>query len=224
MQETWVQSLGGEYPLEKGKATHSNILVWRIPWTVKSMVSQRVGHDWATFTSLDTFGLSWSFSGKEYACNAGDADSTPGLGKPPREGNSNPLQYSYLENSRERETWWATQSMGSQKSWAWLSNQQPQWQLGTFESQNWICRPFLLSLFLHIQPLGQLWQTIHSLLFISELLCIPLPWPRVPFSISSFPHTCASYVVLYFRSKLTSFGLFIVLPLLIYHFITFSIV
>ena len=34
MLETWVQSLGGEYPLEKGKATHSNILVWRIPWTV----------------------------------------------------------------------------------------------------------------------------------------------------------------------------------------------
>ena len=34
MQETWVQSLGWEDPLEKGKATHSNILAWRIPWTV----------------------------------------------------------------------------------------------------------------------------------------------------------------------------------------------
>ena len=34
MQETWVQSLGREDPLEKGKATHSTILVWRIPWTV----------------------------------------------------------------------------------------------------------------------------------------------------------------------------------------------
>ena len=33
MQETWVQSLGGEDPLEKGMATHSNILAWRIPWT-----------------------------------------------------------------------------------------------------------------------------------------------------------------------------------------------
>ena len=30
----WVRSLGWEDPLEKGKATHSNILVWRIPWTV----------------------------------------------------------------------------------------------------------------------------------------------------------------------------------------------
>ena len=36
MQETWVQSLGGEDPLEKEIATHSNILTWRIPWTEKS--------------------------------------------------------------------------------------------------------------------------------------------------------------------------------------------
>ena len=33
-QETWVRSLGWEDPLEKGKATHSSILAWRIPWTV----------------------------------------------------------------------------------------------------------------------------------------------------------------------------------------------
>ena len=33
MQETWVQSLGGEDALEKGMATHSSILAWRIPWT-----------------------------------------------------------------------------------------------------------------------------------------------------------------------------------------------
>ena len=32
VQETWVQSLGQEDPLEKEKATHSNILAWRIPW------------------------------------------------------------------------------------------------------------------------------------------------------------------------------------------------
>ena len=34
MRETWVGSLGWEDPLEKGKATHSSILAWRIPWTV----------------------------------------------------------------------------------------------------------------------------------------------------------------------------------------------
>ena len=34
MCETWVQSLGWEDPLEKGKAIHSRILAWRIPWTI----------------------------------------------------------------------------------------------------------------------------------------------------------------------------------------------
>ena len=43
--QIWVRSLGWEDPLEKGKATHSSILAWRIPWTVQSMASQRVGHD-----------------------------------------------------------------------------------------------------------------------------------------------------------------------------------
>ena len=50
MQETQVQSLGWEDPLEKGMATHSSILAWRIPWTeepgrLQSMGSQRVGYD-----------------------------------------------------------------------------------------------------------------------------------------------------------------------------------
>ena len=36
MQETLVQSLGGEYPLEKEMATHSNILAWQIAWTEES--------------------------------------------------------------------------------------------------------------------------------------------------------------------------------------------
>ena len=43
MWETWVRSLGWGDPLEKGMATHSSILAWRIPWTVKSMGSQGVG-------------------------------------------------------------------------------------------------------------------------------------------------------------------------------------
>ena len=50
MQETWVQSLGWEDPLEKEMATHSSTLAWKIPWTeepggLQYMVSQRVGHD-----------------------------------------------------------------------------------------------------------------------------------------------------------------------------------
>ena len=42
--ETWVRSLGWEDPLEMGKATHSSILAWSIPWTLQS-VGRRVGHD-----------------------------------------------------------------------------------------------------------------------------------------------------------------------------------
>ena len=50
MQETHVQSLGQEDPLEKETATHSSILAWRIPWIeepgrLQSTGSQRVGHD-----------------------------------------------------------------------------------------------------------------------------------------------------------------------------------
>ena len=45
MRETSVRSMGWEDPLEKGRATHSSILAWRIPRTVWSMGSQRVGHD-----------------------------------------------------------------------------------------------------------------------------------------------------------------------------------
>ena len=43
MQETWVQSLGWEDPLEKGMATHSSSLAWRIPWTEESGGLQSMG-------------------------------------------------------------------------------------------------------------------------------------------------------------------------------------
>ena len=50
MQETQIQSLGWEDPLEEKMATHSSILAWRIPWTedpggLQSVGSQTVGHD-----------------------------------------------------------------------------------------------------------------------------------------------------------------------------------
>ena len=50
MWETWVQFLGWGDLLEKGKATQFSILAWRFPWTIQSRVSQRVGHNWVTFT------------------------------------------------------------------------------------------------------------------------------------------------------------------------------
>ena len=79
IQETQVQSLSGEDPLEKGMATHSSILAWRIPWTEKpgrlqSIGLQRVGHAWAHVRSDTQFASSkhsldeeFSFFNREYA-------------------------------------------------------------------------------------------------------------------------------------------------------------
>ena len=56
LQETWVQSLDWEDPLQEGMETHSSILVWKIPWTkepggLQSIGSQRVGHNWSDLAS-----------------------------------------------------------------------------------------------------------------------------------------------------------------------------
>ena len=78
IQETRVQSLSREDSLEKGMATHSSILAWRIPWTEKpgrlqSIGLQRVGHDWAhvrsdmQFVSLKNSLEEFSFFNREYA-------------------------------------------------------------------------------------------------------------------------------------------------------------
>ena len=60
MQETRVRSLGQEDPLEKGMASHSSILAWRIPWTeepvgLQSLGLLRVGHNWVTNTHMIRF-------------------------------------------------------------------------------------------------------------------------------------------------------------------------
>ena len=59
---------------------------------------------------------------KESACNAGDLGSIPELGRSPREGNGNPLQYSCLENLMNRGAWRATVH-GAANSWTWLNDQ-----------------------------------------------------------------------------------------------------
>ena len=60
--------------------------------------------------------------GKESACNVGDMGLVPGSGRFPGEGNGNPLQYSYLENSVDKGAWQATVHRFT-KSWTQLSNQ-----------------------------------------------------------------------------------------------------
>ena len=59
VQETWLWSLSWEDPLEKGMATHSSILTWRIPWSeepggLQSVGFERVGHNWVPNTHTHT--------------------------------------------------------------------------------------------------------------------------------------------------------------------------
>ena len=53
-------------------------------------------------------GFPGSSDGKESSCNTGDLSLIPGSGRSPREGNGNPFQYSYLENSMDMGAWLAT--------------------------------------------------------------------------------------------------------------------
>ena len=96
VQETRIQPLGREYPLEKEMATHSSILAWRIPWTeepgsVQSMGSQRVRHDWATKQQ------------QFYRINQKGKLTK----KKKKNSNGNPLQYSCRENPMDGGAQWA---------------------------------------------------------------------------------------------------------------------
>ena len=89
MQELRVQSLGGEYPLEKGMTTRSSILAWRIPWTeepagLQCMGSQRVGQDLAMKQQYPYHGPVV----KNQPTGAGDTGSIPSPGRFHMPGNN----------------------------------------------------------------------------------------------------------------------------------------
>ena len=103
MRETWVPSLGWADPLEKGKATHSSSLAWRVPWTVQSLGRKQSGTTERLSLALSLFkllgflvvqGFPCGSAGKEYACNMGDLGPTTALGRSPSEGNGYLLEYS----------------------------------------------------------------------------------------------------------------------------------
>ena len=128
--------------LQKAMATHSRTLAWKIPWMeepgwLQSVGLHRVGHDWsdlAAYTYIHVFIHVWIYMSinelgaslvsqmvKNLHANAGDLGSIPGLGRSTGEGNSNPVQYSCLENSKNRGAWLATVH-GAKKHWTQLSN------------------------------------------------------------------------------------------------------
>ena len=93
-------------------ATHYNILAWRVLWTeepsgLQSMGSQRIRHDSVT----NTWDSQLALMVKNPPAKAGDMRDTgsiSGSGRSPGGGHGNPLQYSCLENPRDRGAWWAT--------------------------------------------------------------------------------------------------------------------
>ena len=87
MQETQVQSLGQEDPLEKGMTTHSSIPAWRIPWTGVPVSEHLVMSRKIPWEKSQILCIVKGYLG---------------------EGNGNPLQYSCLENPINRGAWWAT--------------------------------------------------------------------------------------------------------------------
>ena len=112
MQETWVQSLGWEDPLEKKMATHSSILAWRIPRTIPW------GHKGSDTT--ETLSLSYIYTWR-ICLQCERSGSIPGSERFPEEGNGNSLQYSGLGNSMNRRLRWATVREFT-KSWTQLND------------------------------------------------------------------------------------------------------
>ena len=90
MWETWIQPLGWEDPLEKGKTIHSSILAWSI---ILEYIVHGVAKSQIRLRDFTLMLFPDSSVGKESASNAGDPGSIPGSGRSPGEGVGHPLQY-----------------------------------------------------------------------------------------------------------------------------------
>ena len=91
----------------------SNILLLTVLWHFRlntyrasNSLCHQVNLSFKKSPNDGKIGLPWWLSGKESACNAGDAGSIPGLGRSSGEGIGCPLQYSFLGNLRDRGAWW----------------------------------------------------------------------------------------------------------------------
>ena len=93
------------------------LMNWRRKWQPTPVFLPGKSHGWRSLVGYSPWGhkesdtterlhlTSGGSDGKESACNAGDPDLIPGSGRSPEEGNGNPLQYSCLENPKDRGIW-----------------------------------------------------------------------------------------------------------------------
>ena len=105
MRETRVQSLGWEDLLEKGMATYSSTLAWRIPQSEEPGRLQSTGRKESDTTERVLMGFPGGSVVKNLPAIAGDMGLIPGSGRSPGEGNGNPLHYSCLGNLIDRGAW-----------------------------------------------------------------------------------------------------------------------
>ena len=109
---------------EKGMATHSSFLAWRIPWIEEPSKLQSMGSQGQTRLS-DCTELNWAFPVAQMVKSLPVIHETRvwtlGSKRSPGEGNGYPLQFSCLQNSMDRGAWQAT-AHGVAKSWTRLSN------------------------------------------------------------------------------------------------------
>ena len=89
---------------------------------------------------MEVTGLPWWPGGKESACSAGDLGLIPGLGRSPRGGHGNSLQYSCLENSMDRGAWWATVNGVTQLDTTEVTKQQHE---RDYKSHKYLTKPTL---------------------------------------------------------------------------------
>ena len=110
MRETWVQSPSWEEPLEKGKATHSSILAWRIPWTIQSMGLQ----SWAQLLRIKITALKWSillFENKWFSRSGEEPESlqfqkAPSWGSCHQSSTDSTMKSKTAGDSMARNHWW----------------------------------------------------------------------------------------------------------------------
>ena len=115
---------------------------------------------------ISEWNLPGGSDGKESACNVGDLDLIPGLGRSPGERNGNPLQYFCLENNMGRGAWWAT-VCGVTKSWMRLRDlySRSEWNLKEPTSRQGYLRATLWGTCLP--------YTSFALILSSSLLLLP---------------------------------------------------
>ena len=121
----WTKThLWSDLHVKSEKAERTETMDWWLPGTGKQGEWGGV-HQGKQTSSFKFWGFNIQYndyrlfrwlSNKESVCNTGDPGSTPGSGRSPGVGNGNPLQYSCLENSTDRGTWWVTVTGGCQKS------------------------------------------------------------------------------------------------------------